>query len=288
MIRQSFAPIAIAIAAAAALMLAASSSHALSVSSAKLSDLRITLADLDAGDAVAPSVTLAPDAYSVAQAFTFAPGANSSWGNQGTGPFAPVSAAGELEGTGGAASISGDPFGAGSTFASSAHGRPGDFGGGGLATVDTQPSGWNLLTLSPHTEIAFTGHAEVSWLASALLASAYGQMNLVLIENPLAAPIVSSRDEFDAGYFGNPVSLSGFAQDDLSVTYANTSNDAVVLAYAIFVESNASEVGLPLVPVPEPSGASLTLAGLVTAGWAAWRRRQGRSGTPTDIAHRGR
>jgi hypothetical protein len=70
-------------------------------------------------------------------------------------------------------------------------------------------------------------------------------------------------------------SLAGFAEGDLWVAYANTSDDPVVLTYAIFAETNANEVGVPSTPpaVPGPGGASLALAGLVAVDLAPTRPR---------------
>jgi hypothetical protein len=275
--RRSSASIAIALGTAASL-LAAGSSHALSVSSATLSDLRISMVDLDPGDGNAPFVMLAPDDRSVVDAYVYSPGANGNWSNEGGSAFGSVSAVGDLQGTGGDASITGDPFAVGgATFATRAHARPDDFGGGGLAGISSGTySNLAFLTLSPHTALTFSGHALVSWQASAVQASAYGSVDMWMIENLSTLEIIQ-QDHFLAGYYGAPppVSLGGVAEDDLSMSYTNASDANVVLAFEIFVESNASETDLPPVStVPEPDNAALMLAGVFAVTLSAWRRRR--------------
>ena len=263
----------VAFAAGTALLLGTGASHALSTSSTVLSDLRISLIDLDTADGITPSVTLDAGSAGNAEVAALAPGVDAHWSNQGSGPFGPTSAAGELLGTGGSASISGDPLGAGATFSTSAVAGLEDFSGSGLATTG------GLLTLSPHTEVGFTGHAAVTWQASEPQAAAFGEVDLHLTTDLLSAQSLRQLDYFTAGYYpaAPSDSLSGFAEGDLWVAYANTSDDPVVLAYSIFLETNANAVGVPLTPppVPEPGGASLALAGLVVAGLSTWRRRGG-------------
>ena len=261
----------VALAAGTALLLGSGASHAVSTSSTVLSDLRISLIDLDTADGITPFVTLDAGSASNAEVAALAPGVDEHWRNQGNGPFGPTSAAGELLGTGGSASISGDPLGAGATFSTSAVAWLEDFSGSGLAATG------GLLTLSPHTEVGFTGHAAVTWQASEPQAAAYGEVDLHLTTDLLSGPSLRQLDYFTAGYYAAAPSdsLAGFAEGDLWVAYANASDDPVVLGYSIFLETNANAVGVPPVPppVPEPSGASLALAGLLAAGLSTWRRR---------------
>ena len=276
----------VALAAGTVLLLGPGAGHALSTSSTVLSDLRISLIDLDTGDGITPTVTLDPGAASNAEAAAFAPGVDERWSHPGSGPFGPTSAAGELLGTGGSASISGDPSGTGATFSTSAVARLEDFSGRGLASTGNQ------LTLSAHTEVGFTGHAAVTWQASEALAAAYGEVDLYLTTDVPSAQDIPQLAYFTAGYYGADPSLAlaGFAEGDLWVGYANTSDDPVVLTYQIFVDATASEVGVPITlpPVPEPGGAPLVLAGLVAAGLSTWRRRGGRLLPACSCADRSR
>ena len=264
------------VALAAALALGAPAVHATSVSSTILSDFRITLVDLAPGDGIAASIALDPLSRSTALAGAVSPGANSFWMNQGNSVFDPVSVSGILggEGTGGAASFAGDPFGAGATLATSAVAQPSFAEGVGEAYIDTQPSGFNTITVGAHTQVSFSGLASLVWNASVPGAAAYGDVSMSFMQDAPGGPVVVDQDEFAAGWVPSGGStLAGAASDTVSIAFMNTSDDAVVLDYFINVFAGASEIDLP--SVDEPGRLALLLAGLMPLLGFAARRRVG-------------
>jgi hypothetical protein len=249
---------------AVGLSLCAMAVHATSVASTTLSDFRITLLDLAPGDGVDPFVTLDPTSYSNAQAGVAAPGANGYWTAQGAGPFGPVSISGALDdGTGGAASFAGDPFASGATLVASAVGNPGFAQGVGEAWIDNQPSGIVALTVGAHSQVTFSGLALLDWNASEAHAAAYGFVSLGFFQGAPGGQVAVDQEQFSAGYFAvDGVGLVGTASDTVSITFANTSDEAVDLDYSVVVYADASEVDVTPSPVPEPDGLALLLAGL--------------------------
>ena len=258
---------------AAVLLSAAGPGHATSVATGTLSDFRITLLDLAPDDGAAPALELDPLSRSTALAGAVSPGASTFWMQQGDAAFAPVASSGQMDGTGGAASFAGDPFGAaGATFAVSAVGRPGFAGGTGETYVDTQPSGLTQFTLGAHTQVTFSGLASLGWNASAGAASAHGSVGLDFWQMVDSGEIDVARDDLADGYFGDGAgALAGAASRQLTITFANDSDATVLLGYAVDVFADASEVA---VPVDEPAGAALLLAAAAPLAWLARRRRR--------------
>ena len=256
----------------AVLLSAAGPGHATSVATSTLSDFRITLLDLAPDDGVAPALALDPLSRSTALAGAVSPGASTFWMQQGDAAFAPVASSGQMDGSGGAASFAGDPFGAGATLAASAIGRPGFAGGTGETYVDTQPSGLTQFSLAAHTQVTFSGLASLGWNASAAAASALGSVGLDFWQLVDSGEIDVARDDLAAGYFGDGAGpLAGAASRQLTVTFANDSDAPVLLGYAVDVFADASEVA---VPVDEPAGAALLLAAAAPLAWLARRRRR--------------
>jgi len=247
--------------------------HATSVADATLSDLHITLLDLAPADGVAPSLTLDPQSRSVALAGAVSPGESTFWMQQGGSAFGPVSSSGAMDGIGGSASFAGDPFGAGATLSVHAVGVPGFQVGTGEAYVDTQPSGETSFTLSAHTQVTFTGLASVAWSASDSQASALGEIGLAFLQAPDGVPVTVAQDEFGDGFGLAPgAALSGSGSRPLTITFTNDSDGWTVVDYSVTVFASAGEVDVPPVPVDEPAGAWLLLAGGLPLAWAARRR----------------
>lgn len=249
--------------------------HATSTADTTLSDFRITLTDLDAGDGVAPSVAFDPTSRSTAYAAAYGDGP--SWQTYGTSVFGAVASSGSSDGIGGSASIAGDPFGAGATLSSHGEGVPGAADGVGEASVETDdgPIG-NTLVLSPHTQLTFSGTAATTWDASQPRARAYGETRMLLFEPRGPDEIgVSAVDFVDGWGAGSNDSLTGSTSWQASVTFRNTTDAPVTLEYIVFVTARASEV---LVPPPSPPGvdepgsAWLLLAGALPLAWRARRR----------------
>jgi hypothetical protein len=259
---------------AVALCAAACPGHASSVTSTTLSDFRIAVVDLDPGDGIAATATLDPLAQSTVLAGLASPGASTFWTSQGVGAFGAASVSGILDGTGtgGAAAISGDALGAGATLATSAVGAS-DWGDGVGETY--VGNGQAELTLTPHSQVSFSGLAAVAWQAGDPLAVTWGGVDLDFF---LDSALVD-RDEFSAGY-GTPTTSPpggqvGTASQAVAISFSNTSDAAVVLSFAVNVNADASEVEVVASPVSEPGGAALLLAGALPA-WLALRRRHRR------------
>ncbi|MEP6505017.1 MAG: PEP-CTERM sorting domain-containing protein [Betaproteobacteria bacterium] len=271
--RNTFPPIALA----ATLTLCATAGQAASVSSTTLSDLHITLLDLTPGAGVDPFIALDPLSRSTALAGAVAPGASTYWMNQGLGAFDPVSVSGIFagEGTGGAASFAGDPFGAGATLATSAVAQPSFLQGVGEAYIDTQPSGFNTIAVGAHTQVSFSGLAWLTWNASDPRAAAYGDVSMSFMRDAPGGLVVVDQDEFAAGWLpGGGSTLTGAAADTVGIEFMNDSDEAVVLDYFVNVFAGASEVDVPPIAVDEPGRLALLLAGIAPVLLALRRRRR--------------
>jgi len=256
---------------AVALCGAAGPVHASSVASTTLSDFHIAVVDLDPADGIAASATLDPLAQSTVLAGFASPGANTFWTSQGVGAFGAASVSGILDGTGtgGAAAIRGDALGAGATFVTSAVGAS-DWGDGVGETY--VGNGQAQLTLTPRSEVSFSGLATVAWQAGDPRATTWGGVDMDFF---LDAALVD-RAEFSAGYgtttTSPPGGQAGTANQAVAIRFSNTSDAPVVLSFAVNVNADASEVEVVPSPVSEPGGAALLLAGAVPA-WLALRRR---------------
>ena len=258
---------------AAAALLAASPARALSTETSTL-DFSIWLRDLDPSDGVAPSLTLDPRSHSTVVAREDSSITSASWSQQGDSAFAPVSISGELDGTGGAASFAGDPFGGGAHIVASAVGGPSLDVGSSVAYVDTSPDGLGGFVLGPQTEVTLSAWVTIAWSASNPGAATFGEADLAMWQ------VVGDRqDNFEqryvtGGYYGGgDGALSGSTPGAMWITFGNGSNAPVVMGYELDLFANASELEMVPPPVDEPAGAALLLAGLSTLLWRVRRRR---------------
>ena len=270
---------------AAAALLAAGPAHALSTETTTLSGFQIFVSDLDPSDGVAPTLWLDPQALSVATAgVRSAQGAATGWSQQGASTFGAVSVSGQLDGSGGAASFSGDPFAGGAQIMASAQGGSGTDIGLGGAFVQGPPGDYSVLLLGPHARVTFFGTVTLDWSASNPGAAAYGEVDLSFYGAPGSDVNVDVQQYVTGGYyndgFGPPV---GSSLSEIAAFYDNDSDQTVALAYEISVFANASDSELALPPVDEPASWALLLAGAALLwGWyarrmpAARRRRRDR------------
>lgn len=250
--------------------------HATSTVTSTFAAFSIGVSDLDPSDGVAPSVTLDPASTS----WVFA-GAGPdfldpvvSWSAQGASAFGAASTSGDVGGTGGAASFSGDPFGAGTDIVASAHGGPSNDVGTAFAGIQN-PGFYNLVTVSPHTEVGFFGTATIAWDASSPSAAAYGEVDLSLyLLDAVGQDFIGMIYATD-GYYGNGSGdgpLSGTSpQMPLGLFYDNDSDQSVQVGYYVGVFASASDLESVPPPVDEPTDAALLLAG-VAALLAVGRR----------------
>jgi hypothetical protein len=269
MIRSVFAASVLALALAPA-------ARATSTADATLSDFHVDLLDLAPADGVAPSLVFSPGTTRVASAANVSPGASEYWQQRGSAAFAPVSSSGSLFGNGGSASFSGDPSGAGATLAAHAFGGPGLGNGGGSAQayIDNQPGGDISFVLSPRTRVTFTGLATLDWHASDPLAVAEGEVRLQFWQFTDGNVVTLATDDVVRGWQrvpGDP--QAGSDARPVAITFANTTDAAVRLDYAVQVFAYASEDQVPVTAVDEPGGAWLLLAGALPLAWAARRRK---------------
>jgi len=173
---------------AAAALLAAIPAHGRATSSATLADFHIDLTDLDPSDGVAPSLTLDPQAYSIVG--VMASNDVDFHSSRGDGAFAPVATSREIDSSGGSASFSGDPFGAGAVITASAFA---DNGGGAtsIAEVDGPPVAlyFGDFVLGPRSQVTFSGTGSIDWAASGAYPSTYAVLGLAMAA---AGPVTSA------------------------------------------------------------------------------------------------
>jgi hypothetical protein len=259
---------------AAAALLVAGAAHAQSTATATYG-FQILLTDLDPSDGIDPSVTLDPASRS--SAFASSSGTGASWQQQGDSAFGPVSAGGQVDGTGGSASFSGDPFGAGATLLASAAGGP------SLDVGSAVTAASSLFTLSPHTEVTFSGVATADWNASNPNAAAYDEIDVNSYRVNGDFLDLDWMGYVVGGYYGTGFGpLSGSTPGSLGFTFDNLSDDPIALAFQIAVYANASEFEFVLPPVDEPGGGILLLAG--ASAILCGLRRNGRSSASSAAA----
>jgi hypothetical protein len=256
---------------AAAALLAADPAHGRATTSVTLSDFHIELTDLDPSDGVAPSLTFNPQSFSVAEVTV---GSDSGFhGSRGDSAFSPVSASREVDGSGGAAALSGDPFGAGALITASA---VADHGGGASSGVDVEgPLSLRFPTvfvLGPQSEATFSGSVVIDWSASkpqTVINAAAGFSFLQIVDGDQRFLGQDYVSEFYIGFGAPAGTLSG----PLDFSVINASDAPITVFYGLGVVADAGDMQLDPLPVDEPSGAALLLAGVPWLLWRARRRR---------------
>lgn len=258
---------------AAVALLVAGPARALSTETGTL-DFSIGLTDLDPSDGIAPSLTLDPQSHSTVSASEASSTASASWTQQGDSAFAPIAISGQLGGTGGAASFSGDPFSGGAQIVASAVGGPSLDVGTSVAHVATPPAGPGDFVLGPQTGVTLFASVTIAWNASNPGAATFGEADLVLWRVDGDTPELIDLRYVTGGYYGTgDGALSGSTPGEMLITFDNASDAPVVLDYGLALFASASELQFVLPPVAEPTGAALLLAGLSTLLWGVRRRR---------------
>jgi len=256
---------------AAVLLLVADLAHSRATTSATLADFRIELTDLDPSDGIAPSLTLDPQSHSVVE--TQLSSDIEFHANQGASAFAPVSTSREADGSGGSASFSGDPFGAGAVIAASAVGDHGG-GAGSDAEVDGPASALHLgdFVLGPQSQVTFSGMASIDWFASSPRTSTYAAVGVTFLQFVNGAQRFAGQDYLSMSYigFGEP---TGTLSAPIELSFANASDAPVVVIFSLGAAADAGDMQIDPLPVDEPAGGVLLLAGAPWLLWRAWRRR---------------
>jgi len=258
---------------AAAALLAAIPAHGRATSSATLADFHIDLTDLDPSDGVAPSLTLDPQAYSIVG--VMASNDVDFHSSRGDGAFAPVATSREIDSSGGSASFSGDPFGAGAVITASAFA---DNGGGAtsIAEVDGPPAAlyFGDFVLGPRSQVTFSGTGSIDWAASGAYPSTYAVLGMAFLRLVDGQQDWVGQDYLTASYNGLGAP-TGTISAPVELSFANTTDAAVVVIYAMGVRADALDAQMdPPSPIDEPAGAALLLVGAPILLWGARRRRR--------------
>lgn len=257
---------------AAVSLVAASPAHGRAETSATLADFRIELTDLDPSDGMAPSLTLDPQAYSSAE--VMAASDVESHGSHGDSAFGAVSTSREIDGSGGAASFSGDPFGAGAVIAASAFADHGE-GASSFAAVEGPPSALSFgdFVLGPRSQVTFSGKATVDWSVSDTRTTTYAALNMAFMRLVDGQQHWTAPVDVGVSYFsGDP--MSGTLSEPMELSFANTSDAAELVIFSLGVDAFAIDAQLDPSPVDEPAGAALWLAGASLLLWGARRCRR--------------
>jgi len=235
-------------------------------------DLGFSLEDLDPSDGIAPTLTFDPNSRSTAVWGTDGAGGSTSFPQQGTSPFGPVSSSGLLDGSGGSASFSGDPLGGTAPITASAIAGSLSVNGSGRAYIAASAFDQPRFLLSPHTAVAMLGTTRVTWNAGTPVGAAFGEIDVSLSSSNSPGDI--SLDYATAGYYGDGAGdVSGASSDFVLVTYTNDSDAPQAVVFDVEVFANASEFETVLPPVDEPPGLALLLAGASTLLWRLRPRR---------------
>jgi len=255
----------------AAALLAAAPAHGRATTSATLADLRIELTDLAPSDGIPPSLTLDSQDYS--DVGVMAPSDVDFHASRGDSAFGAVSISREVDGSGGDASLSGDPLGAGATLTASAFAEHGA-GATSFADVGGPPSALDMgaFVLGPHSQVTFSGQATLDWDVSDAHRSTYAAVSLAFMRlidgqqhwsNPVGASV-----SYDG--FGD---LAGTLSAPVDQSFSNTSDVPEVVIFSLGVGAFAIDAQIDAFPIDEPAGAALWLAGAAIVSWAARRRR---------------
>ena len=257
---------------AVAALLAADPAHGRATTSATLADFHIGLTDLDPSDGVTPSLTLDPQAYSIVG--VMASSDVDLHSSRGDWAFSPVSTSRAVDGSGGSASFSGDPFGAGAVITASAFA---DNGGGASsnASVDGPPAAlyFGDFVLGPRSQVTFSGSGSIDWSASGAYPSTYAALGVAFLRIIDGQQDWVGQDYLTWGYNGLGAP-TGTISAPVELSFANTGDALVVVIYTLGVAADAidAQIDSPS-PIDEPAGAALLLAGLPILLWRARRRR---------------
>ncbi len=256
---------------AAVALLAADPAHGRATASTTLADFRIELTDLNPSDGVAPSLMLDPQSHSVVEITL--PSDVESHATQGDSAFGPVSTSRQSDGSGGSASFSGDPFGAGAVLAVSA---VGDHGGGATsdATVDGPASAIHLgdFVLGPQSQVTFSGSASLDWYVSNPRTSTYAVVGATFLQFIDGGYRSVGQDYLSTSYIGFG-ERTGTLSGPIELSFANASDASVVVIYSLGARADAGDMQIDPLPVDEPAAAVLLLAGVPWLLWRARRRR---------------
>ncbi|MBW8760405.1 MAG: hypothetical protein JF586_22685 [Burkholderiales bacterium] len=253
---------------AAAVLLAAEPARALTTSSVKLADFQISLVDLDSSDGIAPSMVFDPRLRSTV---TVVDSVNPYGEQQGDAPFGAVAFGTDFDGTGGAGSFSGDPFGAGATIISSAVGSNGYAAGWSGASLTAPSFGAAEFVVSAHTQVAFSGDLSLDWSDSSTAASTFSFAELRLWRYTADGQDLIGDDTMATAYYGDGAP-SGTLSAPLRLSFANDTDGTETITFELFLSSYATERESYPSPVDEPAGAALALAGAALAFWRLRRR----------------
>jgi len=259
----------------APLALSAVSASAAGGTSETISNLHITLVDLDPGDGIAPSINF--DTYGHSTAFSevaVAGGLSDSKYFSGIGPFAPVMSNAWLGALFGAsASITGDAFTTGATVHTSASSEDIAQMSIGESTIgfgnDVQDVGF---TLSAHTALVISGDESFSATVEHRQASEQADGGMIL-------EIMAATPGGPAGVILNPgvymdQSMSGTSRsvdESFTATFSNTTASTIGGSLSGYLGSYAISQGTPS-QVPEPLSAAMLLTGVMVVASRARRR----------------
>ena len=252
-------------------LFAAGPVEALTTTSVTLADFQISLTDLTPSDGVAPSVVFDPSLRSSVSVEDLTL-ADPTVMRQGASIFGAVSLSADLDGTGGAASFSGDPFGAGATITSSAGGNNEWAMGWSNAAVVAPSFGSSEFVLGAHTGITFAGNVSVEWNESSTAATSYAFTELRLWRNLDDGQEFIGDDWIGVAYYGDGPP-SGSTTSPLAMTFANETDTPETVVFDLLLSSGAADLQSIPSSVDEPAGAALLLVGVPMLFWRLRRRR---------------
>ena len=259
---------------AAAALVAPGPAHALSTETTTFADFHIGLADLDPSDGVSPTATLDPRSRSTVGPIHVFVGQGTDWTQQGDSAFGAVSSSGQRDGTGGAASFAGDPFGDGAVITASAVGGPALDAGSSFAGVAAPSDSYTMIAVGAHTQVTFYGLVMLDWNAGSPDGAAYGEADMAFYSLGTDGQDVLDMADVTGGYYGfGGDGVSGSTTTPFSIAFSNDSDAPVDIGYGVTVFANASEFELVPPPIDEPAGGLMLLAGAATLLQGARRRR---------------
>lgn len=262
---------------------------ATSSASASVEPLQIQLFDLDVSDGITPGITFETGLSSLvaAHAYSSVSGKSSGEVRQGADQFEPLNVSGSVVGASASAAISGTGAALGTSVTLSGSASPGGQGSARYRAEATLPLRKDLttFTLTPNTVVVFTTFAQIATSvvdlspSSTAVTNATASIRLTFGGDPSEIPTTSTGGA-ETLYSTITAVPGGSASESFARTigasYLNPSATTTrkgTLQLDMWV-SGQSEI----TPVPEPSAASLAVAGLGMLGWVLCRRRDARRG----------